>query len=51
LDVAPDWVTDLTLAEKWHIPPWEIENEAPLLWVARQSALSEVLASKVEKLK
>jgi hypothetical protein len=46
----PDWVTDLALAEKWHMKPWEVAEETPLIWVARQSVLDEILAHKPEPL-
>jgi len=46
----PDWVVDLVLADKWHMPPWEVAENAPLIWVARQNALDEARAIKPEKL-
>lgn len=35
LPSLPDWVVYLKLAERWGIPPWEVE-EAPYLWIVRQ---------------
>ena len=31
---------DLLLAEQWHIPPWEIEDRAPEIWVERWAVLN-----------
>lgn len=39
---APIWATTLALAEKWHIPPWEVHRHPGILkWAARQAALDE----------
>ena len=36
------------LGELWHMPPWEVREEAPLLWVIRQAEFSN-LRAKIEK--
>lgn len=46
----PDWVADLALAEKWHMKPWEVETDAPLIWVERQGALDEIRSTKPVKM-
>lgn len=46
---APDWLTDMKLAEKWHIPPWQIEAEAPLVWVARENAVARIRNKQIKE--
>lgn len=31
---------DLLLASEWHIPPWEIEDRVPEIWVQRWAAFN-----------
>jgi hypothetical protein len=35
---VPWWVPLLEVAEKWHAPPWVIEEDAPQVWMDRWRA-------------
>jgi hypothetical protein len=32
----PWWIETLDAAERWGIPPWELEEHAPDIWMERQ---------------
>lgn len=37
----PEWVPLLEVAKEWGVPPWEIEEEAPAVWLERWRVLRE----------
>jgi len=39
----------LLVAEKWHVPPWVVENDATQEWWDRYAAYSEELATFEKK--
>lgn len=38
---VPQWVMVMQAAAEWHIPPWQVENEASLLWWDRWNIYRE----------
>ncbi len=40
----PGWVTVLEAAKEWGIPPWQVEDEASVLWWQRWQVLREETA-------
>jgi len=40
----PGWVMVLEAAKEWGIPPWQVEDEASVLWWQRWQVLREETA-------
>ena len=40
----PGWVMVLEAAKEWSIPPWQVEDEASVLWWQRWQVLREETA-------
>lgn len=42
----PGWVLILQAAKEWGVPPWQVEDEATLLWWQRWRIFEEEVAEQ-----
>jgi hypothetical protein len=43
---VPGWILILQAAKEWSIPPWQVEDEATLLWWQRWRVFEEEVAEQ-----
>ena len=45
----PPWYSTLAAAEAWGVTPWQVEEEAPAVWVDRFVAVANERAAEQER--